>query len=112
MEFLFLYLVAAEAVVFCISILLVNLCSKELASYLSSSHPEFLEKSLSAPYWAGDWSVMSRHIRAIRNAYFGEMPDESSRRLQKKMRFYGVLALFLFLLGIGTFVTSVVILVD
>ena len=113
MEFIFLNLFAAELIALCISILLVNQCSKRLAAYLNSSHREFqfLEKNLSAPYWAGDWTVMSQHFSAIRNAYFAKMPDEASGHLQKKMRLYGALSLFLFVLSVGTFIGSALILI-
>jgi len=111
MELVFLNLLGVESIGFCCGIMCVLRTSKKLANYLNTYYPEFIDKNLSAPYWAGDWSVANQHIRAIRNAYFGPMPDDESRRLQGRMRMYGVLSMSLFVMFIVTLLTSALILI-
>ena len=111
MELVFLYLLAIESICFCCGIIIVLQCSKKLANYLNTFHPAFIVENLTAPYRAGDWSVVIQQIRAIKNAYFGTMPDNESDRLRRRMQFYVVLSLSLMGLFIGTLIVSALILI-
>jgi hypothetical protein len=109
MELLFPYLLGAEAIAFYVSVLNVLRSGRQLTGYLNTYHRKFLEETLSAPFWAGDWAVMSQHIRAMRNAYFGAMPDETSNDWQKRMRLHGLLSLGILLLFVGTLILGAII---
>jgi hypothetical protein len=111
-EKLFVYLLGAESIAFCLSILIVIRWSKKLTMHLSAYHQQFLEENLSAPFWAGDSAVMKQHIRAVRNAYFGTMPDSTSAFFQKRMRSYAALSLLLLLLFAVTLIAGAVIFIS
>lgn len=108
MEIIYINILGIEALAFAISCLILIQRAQQLTSYLSTTHPRFLEEHLSAPFWAGDRTVMRQHLRAIKNAYFAQMPDEKSEYLQSRMRSYAVVCLSLFLVFAVTLIAGAI----
>jgi hypothetical protein len=81
-------ILGAEAIIFSIIALLVVRWGKKLDEHLLKEYPKFFEENLSAPFWAGDRQVVKQHLRALRNTYWGSMPDETSSFYQAQLRRY------------------------
>ena len=103
------FLLGGEALAFCIVALVVVRWGKKLDRHLITAHPKFLKENLSAPFWAGDSGVVRQHIRAIRNAYWGTMPDETSSFYRSKMRRYAAAGIAVLLAFYATIVIAAIV---
>ena len=103
------YVLGAEAIAFCVIALIVVHWGKKLDQHLVTNHPKFFEDNLYAPFWAGDWGVVKQHLRALKNTYWGLMPDEASSFYQSQLRRYAKYALFCLMLFFITLIITVAV---
>ena len=102
-------ILGAEATIFSIIALLVVHWGKKLDRHLLKEYPKFFEENLAAPFWAGDWKVVKQDLRALRNTYWGSMPDETSSFYQSQLRRYAKYALISLLVFFLTLIVVAVI---
>lgn len=87
-------LIGGESLVFCIMAFLSVQWGKKLNLHLQQKHVQFYNENLDVPFLAGGPDVMKRHYMALKVAYWGTMPDESSKTYQQKMKLYAKLGIF------------------
>lgn len=103
----FVWLLGAEFLLFCIMILFNSRWGNKLIIYLQQHYPQLYKENLDVPFLAGGPDVMRKHWKALKVAYWGEMPDELSKIYQQKMKLYaklGILCLFIQFITVIVFV--------
>ena len=98
--------VGAEILVFYIICFVMIQWNKKLRRHLSSEQPEFYKDKISAPYFAGDDTVLREQLRAIKNTYLATMPDKISAYYQRRLRQLAVIGLLALLSGFIIFVAA------
>ena len=99
----------AELIVFCIIAFVLIHWGKKLDRHLLKNYPKFFEENLAAPFWAGDWNVVKQHLRALKNTYWGIMPDETSSFYQSRLRWYAKLSLISLSVFFITLITVIIV---
>lgn len=102
----FIWLIGAEALIYCIMMLLSAHWGNKLIIYLQKNHSQFYKEYLDVPFLAGGPDVMRKHYKALKIAYWGNMPDELSNTYRNYMKFYAKISLFCLLI---LFITIAVI---
>ena len=100
---------AAQSVVFCGIGLIILRRATKLHTYVKSVHLEYYERNLAAPLYAGNKEIFDMQFRAVKNTYFGPMPDERSRYYQKRLRRVALLSLVVFASALITLLISVIV---
>jgi len=107
--FWFMYAFAGEALVSGLIILFVLQWVTKLHNYVRSHYPDYYEKNLSSPLYAGNQTVFDQQLRALKNTYFGQMPDELSRYYQRRLRRLAIISLVALASAFVTFLVSVIV---
>ena len=107
--FWFMYAFAAEAVVFGVIILFVLQWVTKLHNSVRSHYPDYYERNLSSPLYAGNKKVFDQQRRAVKNTYFGQMPDELSRYYQRRLRRLAFISFVFLGSAVVTFLVSLIV---
>lgn len=103
----FIWLLGVESLIYCFMMLLSARWGNKLIIYLQKNHPLFYKEYLDVPFLAGGPDVMRKHYKALKIAYWGNMPDDLSKSYQKYMKFYAKISLLCLLILFMTITTII-----
>ncbi len=106
---IFIWALGVEALLYSILGFFSIQWGKKLNMYLRQNQSQFYKEKLDVPFLAGGPEVMKKHYNALKFAYWGEMPDELSKRYQKKMKFFAKLGILSLLILFITLIAIILI---